>query len=179
MAHLLENREAVVEGLTVMGHDIFVRLLPERLEKLLGWREASIIIYGVAEEGARRGFQAFLEKTGASIGECEAVSIFVRRDGMMHPFQVFEEAHRTDKGWLLVFDRETSALVKRHPSVAAVFAGVIAGCLGAIGSRARFITADSAAGQLCRTGSPPRYVIRLGNHEDRPALLLEELQCPG
>ena len=179
MAHLLENREAVVEGLTVMGHDIFVRLLPERLERLLGWREASIIIYGVAEEGARRGFKAFLGRTGVSIGDCEVVSIFVRQDSMRHPFQVFEKAHRTDRGWLLVFDKETSTLVEQHPSVAAVFAGVIAGCLGAIGSRARFITAESAVGQLCKTSNPPRYVIRLGSHEGRPALLLEELHCPG
>lgn len=178
MAHLLENREAVVEGLTVMGHDIFVRLLPERLERILGWREASIIVYGVAEEGARRGFRAFLERTGASIGEDEAVSIFVRQDGMRHPFQVFEKAYRTGGGWTLVFDAETSKLVESHPSVAAVFAGVIAGCLNAIGSRARLVTGERAASQLCRTGSPPRYVIRLGSLEGRPALVIEELRCP-
>ena len=64
MAELLRDRDAVNYGLTVMGYELFTRFLPARLEGVLGVRGAAVIIASVAEEGARSGFRAFLERLG-------------------------------------------------------------------------------------------------------------------
>ena len=162
-------------GLSVMATRLLVDYLPSELESIVGPRQASAIIARVSSKGAYEGFRAFLEKLGTrkSMDVGSLLRLFVKSGEQLHPFQVFTIVEKNGEDYVLKFDETVAERVKNAPSVAAVFGGVIAGCLSAIGLSARFAPSGDALRTMCLSRSRPMYIVV----SQDSSLIVRKLKC--
>ena len=162
-------------GLSVMATRLLVDYLPSELESIVGSRQASAIIARVSSRGAYEGFRAFLEKlgTGKNMDVDSLLRLFVKSGEQLHPFQVFTVVEKNGEDYVLKFDETVAERVKNTPSVAAVFGGVIAGCLSALGLSARFAPSEDALRTMCLSKNKPRYIVISKDS----SLIIKKLKC--
>ncbi len=162
-------------GLSVMATRLLVDYLPSELESIVGSRQASAIIARVSSRGAYEGFRAFLEKLGTrkSMDIDSLLRLFVKSGEQLHPFQVFTLVEKNGEDYVLKFDETVAERMKKTPSVAAVFGGVIAGCLSAIGLSARFAPSEDALRTMCLSKTRPRYIVV----SQESSLIIKKLKC--
>ncbi len=162
-------------GLSVMATRLLVDYLPSELESIIGARQASAIIARVTSRGAYEGFLAFLEKLGTetSMDVDSLLRLFVKSSEQLHPFQVFTLVEKSGENYILRFDERVAEMVKSTPSIAAVFGGVIAGCLSALGLSARFVPGQDALRAMCLSKSRPKYIVI----SQGSSLMVRRLRC--
>ncbi len=169
--------DAVGRGLNVMAISLLVDYLPRELENIIGTQQASIVIARIASQGAYNGFKEFLKVLGGKKLEDidTLLRLFVRSGSeRLHPFQVFSELEKVDgERYILRFERDIAEKVNATPSIAAVFGGVIAGCMAALGFNARFLPSGTSPRTLCASRDKPHFIIVSRDAE----LLVERLKC--
>ncbi len=157
MAELLRHADAVARGLTTMAVTMLLEDLPETLARVVGERQAAVLLERLAAPAAERGFREFLEAAGAEPPEpLEALTVFLAPrggGGRLHPFQVAEAIETGDGRASLRLAGRGWGLAK-----ASLVAGVVAGVLRALGLEARPLTGPEALAQLCR-GEPPAAAV--------------------
>ncbi len=172
VAQLLEHRDAVAYGLTVMVTDMLFVELPAMLAKLIGEKQATMVLEMLAKKTAEEGFRHFLEKLSVKPGSLtlrEVLEVFVLREGSepAHPFQRVTRIVEED-------DRIT-LVVKNGRESPAILAGVIAGVMEAgLGVRTQALASPATAQHLCHQDNPPDYIVYPAG-EDR--VVVERLKC--
>ncbi len=149
MAELLQNKEAVAHGLSVMATQMLLDDLPGLLTSVVGERQAAVLLGKLASTAAERGFRAFLGSVGvdpSSLNPLHVLTVFLEPPSgkRIHPFQVVERIE-TGEGRvrLPLSRREQWSLAK-----AALMAGVVAGVLSGTNHPAKPLTSREAAAHI-------------------------------
>ncbi len=175
MAELLENREAVAHGLSVMATKMLLDDLPGLLTSVVGERQAAVLLGKLASTAAERGFKAFLRNVGVepgSLNPLHVLTVFLEPTSgeRVHPFQVVERIE-TGEGRvrLPLSQREQWSLAK-----AALMAGVVAGVLSGTGHPARPLTSREASAHI-PGGEALEYIVYPEQSSGRWLVVVEPL----
>jgi hypothetical protein len=177
VAGLLGNREAVAHGLSVMASRMLFEQLPGYLARVVGEKQAAVLLGRFVAEAAREGFRDLARRLGVRDlpPPIRLLAIFFsppRPEQRVHPFQVAEHLETGGGRIVLVLEPREWSL-----PILGLLAGVVAGVLDAAGERAVPLTEPSAARHLCGEEPRPGLVVYPERRGGRWALVVGEPSC--